>query len=57
MIDGQMTAPGFESVGFFIPALFGKRVSPKFIELCMETPCWCPSEGYQHGGRKATDTF
>ena len=20
-------------------------VSLKFIELCMETPCWCPSEG------------
>ena len=33
-----------------------KRVSPKFIELCMETPCWCPSEGHQHDGRKATET-
>ena len=21
-----------------------KSVSPKFMELCMETPCWCPSE-------------
>jgi len=20
-----------------------KSMSPKFIELCMETPCWCPS--------------
>ena len=20
-----------------------KSVSPKFIEICMETPCWCPS--------------
>ena len=28
----------------------------KFIELCMETPCWCPSEGHQHGGRKPTET-
>ena len=33
-----------------------KNVSPKFIELCMETPCWCPSEGHQHGGRKTTET-
>ena len=31
-------------------------VSPKFIELCMETPWWCPSEGHQHGGRKITET-
>ena len=22
----------------------------------METPCWCPSEGYQYGGRKVTET-
>jgi len=21
----------------------------------METPCWCPSEGHQHGGRKVTE--
>ena len=21
----------------------------------METPCWCPSEGHQHGGRKMTE--
>ena len=33
-----------------------KTVSPKFIELCMETPCWCRSEGHQHGGRKVTET-
>ena len=25
---------------------------PKFIELCMETPCLRPSEGHKHGGRK-----
>ena len=28
-----------------------RSVSPKFIELCMETPCLCPSEGRKHGGR------
>ena len=22
-----------------------KNVLPKFIKLCMETPCWCPFEG------------
>ena len=33
-----------------------KSVSPKFIELCMETPCLCPSEGHKHGGRNVTET-
>jgi len=23
---------------------FRKNVLPKFIRLCMETPCWCPFE-------------
>jgi len=31
-----------------VSAVFNSRaicrsVSPKFIEICMETPCWCPS--------------
>ena len=33
-----------------------RSVSPKFIELCMETPCLCPSEGHKYGGRKVTET-
>ena len=33
-----------------------RSVSPKFIELCMETPCLCPSEGHKYGGRKVTKT-
>ena len=33
-----------------------ESMSPKFIELCMETPCLCPSEGHKHGGRKVTET-
>ena len=33
-----------------------RSVSPKFIELCMETPCLCPSEGHKHGGLKVTET-
>ena len=31
-------------------------VSPKFTELCMETPCLYPSEGHKHGGHKVTET-
>ena len=30
-----------------------ERYSGKFF--CMETPCWCPSEGHQHGGRRVTE--
>ena len=33
-----------------------RSVSPKFIELCMETPCLCRSEGHKHGDRKITKT-
>ena len=33
-----------------------RTVSPKFIELCLETPCLCPSEGHKHGSRKVTET-
>ena len=32
-----------------------RSVSPKFIELCMETPCLCPSEGHKYGGRNVTN--
>ena len=31
-----------------------KSVSFKFIELCIETPYLCPSEGHKLGGRKVT---
>ena len=33
-----------------------RSVSPKFIELCVETPCLCPFEGHKHGGRDVTKT-
>ena len=44
-----------------VSAVFHSRaictsVSPKFIELCMETPCLCPSEGHKHDGRDVTKT-
>ena len=33
-----------------------RSASPKFIELFMETPCLCPSEGHKYGGRDVTKT-
>ena len=33
-----------------------KSVSSNFIDLCMETPCLCPSEGHKHGGHKVRET-
>ena len=33
-----------------------KKVLPKFIKLCMETPCLCPIQGHKYGGRKPTET-
>ena len=32
------------------------RDLPKFIRLCMETPCWCSFEGDKYGRRKLTET-
>ena len=29
-----------------------RNVLPKFTEICMETPCWCPTGWAQFGGRK-----
>ena len=34
-----------------------RNVLFKFIRLCMETPCLCPSEGHKYGGRKLTKTY
>ena len=34
-----------------------RNVLLKFIRLCMETPCLCPSLGYKYGGRKLTKTY
>jgi len=55
MIDTLTTAPRFRSLGFPY-ARYSENCFAKFIELCMETPCWCPSEGHQYGGRKVTET-
>ena len=41
----------------FYSYIICRIVSPKFIELCMETATYmCPSEGHKHGGRKVTET-
>ena len=31
-----------------------KNVLPKFIKLCMETPCLCPFQGHKYGRWKPT---
>ena len=46
--------PAFCAV--FHSRVIWKSVSPRFIELCMETPCWCPSKGHQHGLCKVSET-
>ena len=40
----------------FLAGDIRRNVLPKFIRLCMETPCLCPSEGHKYGGRKLTKT-
>ena len=32
------------------------NVLPKFIKLCMETPCSCPFQGHKYDRRKPTET-
>ena len=34
-----------------------RNVLLKFIGPCMETPCFCPSEGHKYGGRELTKTY
>ena len=34
-----------------------RNVLLKFIRLCMETPCFWPSQGHKYGGRKLTKTY
>ena len=43
------------SVVFYSRAI-RRSVLPKFRELCIESPCLCPSEGHKHGGRDLTKT-
>ena len=39
----QRPSPRFRSEEYFVyDRDIGRNVLPKFIEICMETPCWCP---------------
>ena len=49
LVQNQVSAV-FDSRGIH------RSVSPKFRGLCMESPCLCPSEGHEHGGRDTTKT-
>ena len=42
-VDMQRLSPRFRSQQFFLWKICGGTFSPNFIEICMETPCWCPS--------------
>ena len=33
-----------------------KNDLPKFVKLCVETPCWSPFQGHQYGRRIPTET-
>ena len=33
-----------------------RNVLLKFVRLCVETPCLCPSEGHKYSGRNLTKT-
>ena len=58
VIDIQTTSPRSRSLRLFIRALFGKNVSPKFIELQSygETPWWYPSTNPSGSGYGYTYT-
>ena len=47
--------------GIFLIRDIRRNVLPTLIEICMETPCWCPGAGahldeLQHCGRKPKET-
>ena len=41
----------------FLAGDIRRNVLLKFIRLCMETPCLCPSQGHKYGGQKLTKTY
>ena len=44
-VNIQTALPRIRSVQFYQISKILRNVLPKFIELCMETPCWYPSWG------------
>ena len=48
--------PKFRGCAIFRTRVVRQKVSLKIIGFSMETPCWSPSEGLQHGDRKPVET-
>ena len=46
-----------EACAMFRAGDIRRNVLLKFIRLCMETPCLCPSQGHKYGGRKLKKTY
>ena len=41
------TLTNIQVTAFFLIEHMRRNFLPRFIEICIETPCWCPSSGYQ----------
>ena len=41
-VDMQKTLAKIQVTASFVMEDMRRNVFPKFIEICMETPCWCP---------------
>ena len=48
--------PKFWAKTIFRTGVIWQRVSLKIIVFSMETPCWSPFDGLQHGGQKPVET-
>ena len=48
------SVPKFRGCAISRTRVIRQKVSAKIIGLSMETPCWSPSEGLQHGSNVAT---
>ena len=48
--------PKVRESAIFQTRVIRQKVSLKIIVFSVEMPCWSPSEGLQHGGRKPVET-
>ena len=46
----------FQGCVIFRTRVIRQKVSLKIIGFSIETPCWSPSKGLQHGDRKPVET-
>ena len=53
----QTVSQRLRSLRCLVREIFEEMFYSKFIGLCMETPCLCPSEGRKYDGRKLTKTY